>query len=145
MNFSANKSSSCINLSAVFIPCCPCTFLMSYGTKGLENDCRCFTCPWNFQQQRMKCSHEPFLHFFQIFTWHFQKFQLSQSSFLMVLEFGYLFLTLMSTRRQNTVNGLSSTAGLVLRIGWENQQRQPLRPYNFSTFFVWSPGATNCM
>ena len=41
---SASTSSSCINLSAVFIPCCPCIFLTSYGTKGLENDCRCFTC-----------------------------------------------------------------------------------------------------
>ena len=33
-----------INLSAVFIPCCPCIFLMSYGAKDLETYCRCFTC-----------------------------------------------------------------------------------------------------
>ena len=39
----ASKCSSCINLSAIFIPCCPCIFLKSYGTKDLENNCRCFS------------------------------------------------------------------------------------------------------
>ena len=32
-----SKCSSCINLSVVFIPCCPCIFLKSYGTKDLED------------------------------------------------------------------------------------------------------------
>ena len=40
---SASKCSSCINLSAIFIPWCPCIFLKSYGTKDLENNCRCFS------------------------------------------------------------------------------------------------------
>ena len=34
---------SCIKLSAIFIPCCPCIFLKSYGTKDFENDCRWFS------------------------------------------------------------------------------------------------------
>ena len=34
----AGKCSSCINLSAIFIPCCPCIFLKSYGTKDLEKN-----------------------------------------------------------------------------------------------------------
>ena len=32
-----------INLSGIFIPCCPCIFLKSYGTKDLENNCRCLS------------------------------------------------------------------------------------------------------
>ena len=40
---SSCKCSSCIYLSAIFIPCCPCIFLKSYGTKNLENDCRCLS------------------------------------------------------------------------------------------------------
>ena len=40
---STSKCSSCINLSAIFIPFCPGIFLKSYGTKDLENNCRCFS------------------------------------------------------------------------------------------------------
>ena len=41
---SARKCSSCLKLSAIFFPCCPCIFLKSCGMKDLENGFRCFSC-----------------------------------------------------------------------------------------------------
>ena len=48
-----------INLSAILIPCCPCIFLKSYGTKDLKNNCRCFSSVCLLTKNKKHDLHSP--------------------------------------------------------------------------------------
>ena len=44
VRISVSVDAATVTESFFFFLMSSCMFLMSYGTKGLENDCRCFTC-----------------------------------------------------------------------------------------------------